>query len=246
MEVILLERIKNLGQMGEQVTVKSGYARNFLLPLKKALRANKENIEKFESKKIQLEAQNLETKNQAEKLKDQISGKKFVLIRSAAESGALYGSVTARDIQIAMHDEGVTINKRQIELNTTIKELGIVFVPVNLHPEVLVNVEINVARSAEEAVIQNSKAEGSKDNDQEELKQFFEKEADARDFQDHESDQSADEDSTDKVEDSTDKVEDSTDKVEDSTDKVEDSTDKVEDSTDKVEDSTDKVETSTN
>ena len=184
MDIILLERIKNLGQMGDRVSVKSGYARNFLIPLKKALRVNEENIKRFENEKIKLEANNLETKKQAEKLQEKIKGKKFVLIRSASESGSLYGSVTARDIQLIMQENDITINKSQIELNSTIKELGIVTVPINLHPEVSVEIEIIVARSEEEALAQdNKKVETEEVIIQKNLGTFFEKESDAPDYE---------------------------------------------------------------
>ncbi|MFL2806246.1 MAG: 50S ribosomal protein L9 [Paracoccaceae bacterium] len=183
MEIILLERIKNLGQMGDRVSVKSGYARNFLFPLKKALRANEENIKRFENEKIKLEANNLETKKQAEKLHDKIKGKKFVLIRSASESGALYGSVTARDIQVIMQENNISISKSQIELNNTIKELGIVAVPISLHPELSVEIQIIVARSEEEALAQDNKnADIEEVSDQTALGTFFEKETDAPDY----------------------------------------------------------------
>ena len=183
MDIILLERIKNLGQMGDRVSVKSGYARNFLFPLKKALRANEENIKRFENEKIKLEANNLETKKQAEKLQEKIKGKKFVLIRSASESGALYGSVTARDIQLIMQENDISISKSQIELNNTIKELGIVAVPISLHPELSVEIQIIVARSEEEALAQdNKKADIEKESNQTDLGTFFEKETDAPDY----------------------------------------------------------------
>ena len=183
MDIILLERIKNLGQMGDRVSVKSGYARNFLFPLKKALRANEENIKRFENEKIKLEANNLETKKQAEKLKEKIKEKKFVLIRSASESGALYGSVTARDIQLIMQENDISISKSQIELNNTIKELGIVAVPISLHPELSVEIQIIVARSEEEALAQdNKKADIEKESNQTDLGTFFEKETDAPDY----------------------------------------------------------------
>ena len=183
MDIILLERIKNLGQMGDRVSVKSGYARNFLFPLKKALRANEENIKRFENEKIKLEANNLETKKQAEKLQEKIKGKKFVLIRSASESGALYGSVTARDIQLIMQENDISIGKSQIELNNTIKELGIVAVPISLHPELSVEIQIIVARSEEEALAQdNKKADTEEESNQTDLGTFFEKETDAPDY----------------------------------------------------------------
>ena len=183
MDIILLERIKNLGQMGDRVSVKSGYARNFLFPLKKALRANEENIKRFENEKIKLEANNLETKKQAEKLKEKIKGKKFVLIRSASESGALYGSVTARDIQLIMQENDISISKSQIELNNTIKELGIVAVPISLHPELSVEIQIIVARSEEEALAQdNKKVDNEEVSSQTDLGNFFEKETDVPDY----------------------------------------------------------------
>ena len=183
MDIILLERIKNLGQMGDRVSVKSGYARNFLFPLKKALRANEENIKRFENEKIKLEANNLETKKQAENLKEKIKGKKFVLIRSASESGALYGSVTARDIQLIMQENDISISKSQIELNNTIKELGIATIPISLHPEVSVKIEIIVARSEEEASAQNDKKANIEEvSNQRDLSTFFEKETDAPDY----------------------------------------------------------------
>ena len=183
MDIILLERIKNLGQMGDRVSVKSGYARNFLFPLKKALRANEENIKRFENEKIKLEANNLETKKQAEKLQEKIKEKKFVLIRSASESGALYGSVTARDIQLIMQENDISISKSQIELNNTIKELGIVAVPISLHPELSVEIQIIVARSEEEALAQdNKKADIEEESNQTDLGTFFEKETDAPDY----------------------------------------------------------------
>ena len=182
MEIILLERVKSLGQMGDRVTVKSGYARNYLLPKKKALRANELNLKKFENEKVKLEAKNLETKKEAEKLKSQIHGKKIVLIRSAAESGALYGSVTSRDIQKALSESGIDLNKNQIELNSTIKELGVSVVPVNLHPELSVDVEINIARSSEEAITQASNRTGSGTSEDENgFSNFFEKEEDVPD-----------------------------------------------------------------
>ena len=183
MDIILLERIKNLGQMGDRVSVKSGYARNFLFPLKKALRANEENIKRFENEKIKLEANNLETKKQAENLKEKIKGKKFVLIRSASESGALYGSVTARDIQLIMQENDIGISKSQIELNNTIKELGIATVPISLHPELSVEIQIIVARSEEEALAQdNKKADNEEVSNQTDMGTFFEKETDAPDY----------------------------------------------------------------
>ena len=156
MEVILLERVAKLGQMGEVVTVKDGYARNFLLPQKKALRANEVNLKAFENQKAQLEAQNLETKAEAEKLAQGLDGKQFTIIRSASDAGALYGSVTTRDAADAATADGVTVDRKQVQLSKPIKELGLHSVQVVLHPEVEVEIVLNVARSPEEAELQAS------------------------------------------------------------------------------------------
>ncbi|MEO1676605.1 MAG: 50S ribosomal protein L9 [Pseudomonadota bacterium] len=156
MEVILLERVAKLGQMGEVVSVKEGYARNFLLPQGKALRANEANIARFESDKAQLEARNLETKKEAESLASSLEGQSFVIIRQASDSGSLYGSVTPRDAAEAATEAGVTVDKGQVQLGKPIKELGLHEVLVVLHPEVEVGITLNVARSEEEAVLQAS------------------------------------------------------------------------------------------
>ncbi|MBU1213403.1 MAG: 50S ribosomal protein L9 [Alphaproteobacteria bacterium] len=151
MHVILLERIGHLGQMGDVVSVKNGYARNFLLPQKKALRATDENKKLFEAQRVQLEANNLERKSEAEQIGEKLSGKSFIAIRQAGDTGQLYGSVSTRDIADAITAGGFSIERRQIVLNTPIKELGVHNVAVNLHPEVQVTVAINVARTADEA-----------------------------------------------------------------------------------------------
>lgn len=156
MQVILLERVAKLGQMGEVVRVKDGYARNFLLPQGKALRANDANIARFEAQKAQLEARNLETKKEAEALAATLDGQTFVVIRSASDGGALYGSVTTRDAAEAATAGGFSIDKGQVVLNAPIKDLGIHAVTVRLHPEVEAQISINVARSAEEAELQAS------------------------------------------------------------------------------------------
>lgn len=156
MQVILLERVAKLGQMGEVVSVKDGYARNFLLPQGKALRASDANIAQFESQKAQLEARNLESKKEAEDLAAKLDGQQFVVIRSASEGGALYGSVTPRDISDAATAEGFTVDRRQVVLTTPIKELGLHGVSVVLHPEVESSIQVNVARSPEEAELQAS------------------------------------------------------------------------------------------
>ncbi len=154
MQVILLERVAKLGQMGEVVNVKDGYARNFLLPQGKALRANETNVKAFEGKKAQLVAQNLDTKKEADKIAAQLDGQSYVIIRSASDAGALYGSVTTRDAADAATAGGVTVNRAQVVLDRPIKDLGMHTVTVVLHPEVSVKITLNVARSAEEAELQ--------------------------------------------------------------------------------------------
>ncbi len=156
MQVILLERVAKLGQMGEVVDVKPGYARNYLLPQGKALSASKANIEAFEGRKTQLEAQNLETKKEAEKMAEKLDGQQFIVIRSASDAGALYGSVTTRDAAEAATAAGFTVDRKQIVLGAPIKELGIHDVLVVLHPEVDATIRLNVARSPEEAELQAS------------------------------------------------------------------------------------------
>jgi len=156
MQVILLERVAKLGQMGEVVNVKDGYARNYLLPQGKALRANDNNIKSFEAKKAQLELTNLETKKEAEAVGAKLDGQTFIVIRSASDAGALYGSVTTRDVADAATEAGFTVNRSQIVLDKPIKDLGIHTVTALLHPEVAVKVNLNVARSVEEAELQAS------------------------------------------------------------------------------------------
>jgi large subunit ribosomal protein L9 len=151
MQVILLERVEKLGQMGDEVRVKDGFARNFLLPKKKALRANKTNREYFLGQKAQLEARNLEQKKEAEAVGKKLDGKTFTLIRQAGDRGQLYGSVSPRDIATAISEGGVTVSRGQVPLDTAIKAIGLVKVNVVLHPEVRVAVTINVARSEDEA-----------------------------------------------------------------------------------------------
>jgi len=150
-ELILLQRVEKLGQMGDRVKVKPGYARNFLLPQKKALRANKDNLARFEEQRLQLEAQNLKRKEEAERVAERVGGLTVVIIRQAGESGSLYGSVSARDISDATTAAGLTIDRQQVVLEHPIKTLGLSRVRVALHPEVSIPVTVNVARSAEEA-----------------------------------------------------------------------------------------------
>ena len=154
MDVILLERIAKLGQMGDTVTVKDGYARNFLLPQGKALRANKANMAHFESQRAQLEARNLERKNEASAVSEKLNGNTYVAVRSAGETGQLYGSVAARDIVAILQENGFTIGRSQVELRAPIKIIGLHTVTIILHPEVEAEIVMNVARSEDEAVRQ--------------------------------------------------------------------------------------------
>lgn len=154
MQVILLERIEKLGQMGDLVTVKNGYARNFLVPQGKAMRATKTNLDEFERRKVELEASNLKRRDEAQDAAGRIDGKSVIVIRQAGETGHLYGSVNSRDIAEAFAADGVTFERRQVRLDQPIKTLGVHSVRVALHPEVDVEVSVNIARSEEEAEIQ--------------------------------------------------------------------------------------------
>jgi large subunit ribosomal protein L9 len=156
MQVILLQRVAKLGQMGDVVDVKSGYARNFLLPQKKALTASKANIAHFETQKAQLEANNLESKKEAEAMGVKLNGQQFIVIRQASDGGNLYGSVTTRDVSDVATAEGFTVDRKQVVSPRPIKELGLHDATVVLHPEVEAVVQLNVARSAEEAELQAS------------------------------------------------------------------------------------------
>ena len=151
MEVILLERVAKLGQMGEKLRVKDGYARNFLLPRGKALRATKDNMAKFETQRVQLEARNLDRRKEADAVFEKLNGLSFVLVRQAGETGVLYGSVAARDVSDIISAGGVVVNRNQVVINTPIKKIGLHKVPVSLHPEVEAIITLNIARSPEEA-----------------------------------------------------------------------------------------------
>ncbi len=151
MDVILLERIEKLGQMGDTVKVKPGFARNYLLPQKKALRANKENQARFETQRVQLEAQNLQRREEAQAVAAKLDGLSILIIRQAGEGGMLYGSVSGRDVADAIKEAGFTVERRQVALDNPIKSLGTAQVRVSLHPEVAVTVKVTVARSQEEA-----------------------------------------------------------------------------------------------
>jgi large subunit ribosomal protein L9 len=161
MKVVLLERVKKLGQMGDIVDVKSGYARNFLLPFHKALRATEQNIQYYENQKSILEAKNIENIKEAESLKAKINGISFTLIRSASDAGALYGSVSVKDIMDVVSENGIVIAKNQINLEKPIKELGIYKIIVLLHPEISSEIIINVARTDEEAKLQEKGKENN-------------------------------------------------------------------------------------
>jgi len=150
-ELILLQRVEKLGQMGEIVKVKPGYARNFLLPQSKAVRATKANRERFDRERVQLEAQNIKRRDEAERVAERVQGLTIVLIRQASDAGALYGSVSPRDLSDACTAAGLGIERSQVLLQTPIKSLGISVVRIALHPEVSIEVKVNVARSPEEA-----------------------------------------------------------------------------------------------
>ena len=151
MQVILLERVEKLGQMGDEVKVKDGFARNFLLPKKKALRATEANREHFLTQKVQIEAHNLERKKEAEVIARKLGGKSFVLLRQAGDRGQLYGSVSPRDIATVVAAGGFTVDRTQVSISQAIKAIGLFSIPIVLHPEVRVSVTINVARSEDEA-----------------------------------------------------------------------------------------------
>jgi large subunit ribosomal protein L9 len=151
MEVILLERVGRLGQMGDVVRVKDGFARNFLLPKGKALRATKDNRSRFETMKIDLEARNLEQRGEAEKVGKKLDGQNFTVLRQAAEGGQLYGSVSPRDIAVLVVEGGFQIDRDQITLHAPIKNIGMHKVPIALHPEVEITINVAVARNADEA-----------------------------------------------------------------------------------------------
>ena len=186
MEVILLERVPNLGQMGEVVKVKPGFARNFLLPQKKALRASKGNLAYFEKQRSQLEATNLQRRSEAEKVSGKLNGMMVTVIRQAGDTGQMYGSVTVRDLADAIKAGGVTVDRRQITLDSPIKTLGLHSISVMLHPEVIVSVTANIARSADEAAAQaRGEVVIGRDRDRMEDDREAEREAAAeRDFSD--------------------------------------------------------------
>ena len=178
MEVILLERIERLGQMGDVVVVKDGFARNFLLPKNKALRANKINLEYFEKEKINLEAKNLKLKSEAESISDKITKDNYIVIRQASDTGQLYGSVNSGDIKDKLEEEGFSLEKNQIVLDKPIKEIGYHEIRLKLHPEVTSSIDIYISRSIEEAEAlisgQNIELEKSKEEESIDLEEIFE------------------------------------------------------------------------
>ena len=154
MEIILLERVEKLGKLGDVVTVKSGYARNFLLPTGKALRASKANLEKFEAERVEREQKNADSRTEAEQKSNQMDGLSVNLVRAASEMGQLFGSVTARDIATAVTEAGQPVDKRQVVMDNAIKTLGLFPIKISLHAEVAISVTVNIARSLEEAETQ--------------------------------------------------------------------------------------------
>lgn len=175
-ELILLQRVDKLGQMGDLVHVKPGYARNFLLPQKKAIRANKDNLARFEAQRAQLEAQNIKRRGEAERLAERVGGLAVVIIRQAGESGSLYGSVSSRDIADACGEAGLSVGRNQVILENPIKMLGLTPVRVVLHPEVSIPVTVNVARSVEEAEKQARGEAVNRDGDEDEDEMVAEEE----------------------------------------------------------------------
>ncbi|NVK17541.1 MAG: 50S ribosomal protein L9 [Methylocystaceae bacterium] len=176
MQVILLERVEKLGQMGDLVNVKPGYARNYLLPQKKAMRASDENVKFFEAQKAQLEAANLKAKDEADAVAAKMDGLKVAIIRSAGDMGQLYGSVSTRDIADAATAAGFTISRQQVKLDRALKNIGLHEVSVKLHPEVFVTVVANIARTEEEAKIQAETGEAmvSSEDDEVEVEEVVE------------------------------------------------------------------------
>jgi large subunit ribosomal protein L9 len=194
MDIILLERVTKLGQIGDVVTVKNGYARNFLLPTGKALRATASNKTFFESQRKEIEALNLKAKSEAENVGAKMEGASAIIIRQAGESGQLFGSVSARDITEALGANDIKVDRSQVVLDRAIKVLGIETIAIKLHPEVFVNVEINIARSEEEAEMQAQGISTNKLEEEEDeisVEDYFENEDDAADASDSDEEESA-------------------------------------------------------
>jgi large subunit ribosomal protein L9 len=165
MQIILLERVAKLGQMGEVVNVKPGFARNFLIPQGKALRATKQTLADFDRRRVQLEANNLKAKEEAQRLASKVDGQSVVILRQASETANLYGSVSPRDIAAAFTEAGITLDRQQVRMEEPLKTLGVHAVTVALHPEVEVTVTVNVARTQEEADIQAGRAKPVSDDE---------------------------------------------------------------------------------
>lgn len=200
MEIVLLERVEKLGQMGDVVRVKDGYARNYLLPQGKALRATKSNLTRFEEERAQLEARNLERRSEAEAVGEKLDGESFIVLRAASEAGSLYGSVTNRDVADAATEGGFSIGRSQVALTKPVKELGLHEVRVTLHPEVVVTVKLNVARTMEEAELQASGKSIAELRAEEEAAEELDVAAlfeDVGKFEDDQEDAEADEDAAD-------------------------------------------------
>lgn len=191
MDVILLERIAKLGQMGDTVRVRDGYARNFLLPQGKALRANKGNQARFEAERSQLEARNLERRQEAESAAKKIDGQSFMVIRQAGATGQLYGSVTTRDLAEIMTEAGFSVGRAQVQLTTPIKSIGLHSVVIALHPEVDVSVAVNVARSTDEAERQTRGEDLSQRDEAFVLEVEDEEDEDGDDFRNEDEDEAA-------------------------------------------------------
>jgi len=187
MEIVLLERVEKLGQMGDVVTVKNGYARNFLLPHGKALRANKGNLEIFEKQRVQLEADNLARKDEAAAVAEKLNGETVVLIRAASDSKQLYGSVSTQDLSRVVTEAGFKIDRKQVVMDKVLKTLGLHEVRIRLHPEVEAKIVVNIARSQDEAAIQargesvEEVAEAALDNRDEAVEGVFESTAEHED-----------------------------------------------------------------
>ncbi len=168
-EVILLQRVEKLGQMGDVVRVKPGFARNYLLPQGRAIRANAGNRDRFERERVQLEAQNLKRREEAERLAERVGGMSVVILRQAGDSGSLYGSVTPRDIAAASTEAGLSVGRQQVQLDAPIKTLGLTEIRVLLHPEVVIRMTVNVARSPEDAERQARGEKVGRDDDDEDV-----------------------------------------------------------------------------
>lgn len=212
MDIILLERVTKLGQIGDVVTVKNGYARNFLLPQHKALRATKANMAHFETQRKDIEANNLKAKSDAEAVAGKMTDVSVVLIRQAGESGQLFGSVSSRDISSSLEKVGYKVNKNQVILNRSLKTLGLYDIIVRLHPEVEITIVANIARSVEEAEIQAQGGDVDAEVNEEEfaVEDYFENEEDAEAAVDADAEETSEEKVAEETPSEEDAVEDAT------------------------------------